>query len=77
MHFTGSKKDYQVLEYLAAGEHLHWMNALKAAGYIDGAGRQDELNKTMRNLVPYADLPDEESRHICWVSLKRALTNKK
>ncbi len=76
VHFTGSKKEYQLFEYLAAGEHLHWMNALKAAGYIDGAGKQDELNKAMRNLVSYQDLPDEESRHICWLSVKRALMHK-
>lgn len=73
VHFTGSKKDYQVLEYLAAGEHLHWMTALEAAGYINGADVQDELNKKMRNLVSYQDLPDEASRHLCWLALKQAL----
>ena len=79
VHFYGSKKDYQVMEYLAAGEHLHWMTALEAAGYIDGAGKQDELNKKMLNLVSYQELPDEESRHLCWVGVKLALlaTNKK
>lgn len=73
VHFTGSKADYKVLEYLAAGEHLHWMRALEASGYIDGAGVQDELNKKIVGLVPYQDLPDEEARHKCWLALKKGL----
>lgn len=73
VHFTGSKADYKVLEYLAAGEHLHWMRALEASGYIDGAGVQDELNKKINGLVPYQDLPDEEARHKCWLALKKGL----
>lgn len=77
VHFVGSKADYKIMEYLAAGEHLHWMTALEAAGYIDGHDVQDELNKKIRNLVPYQDLPDEESRHLCWVGLKLALLHAK
>lgn len=77
VHFTGTKAQYKVMEYLAAGEHLHWMTTLEAAGYIDGAGEQDELNKKIKNLVPYSSLPDEEAKHLCWLALKRALLNTK
>ncbi len=73
VHFTGSKAHYKVMEYLAAGEHLHWMTALEAAGYIDGAGAQDELNKKINNLVPYQQLPSEQARHLCWMAVKQAL----
>ncbi|MBQ3812470.1 MAG: hypothetical protein II841_02775, partial [Bacteroidales bacterium] len=73
VHYTGSKANYQILEYLAAGEHLHRMTSLVTAGYIDGAGKQDELNKKVCNLVPYQDLPDEQSRHLCWLGLKQVL----
>ena len=73
VHFTGKKTDGKVLEYLAVGEHLHWMRALEASGYIDGAGVQDELNKKINGLVPYQDLPDEAARHKCWLALKKAL----
>ena len=73
VHYTGSKANYQILEYLAAGEHLHWMTSLVTAGYIDGAGKQDELNKKVCNLVPYQDLRDEQSRHLCWLGLKQVL----
>ena len=77
VHFTGTKAQYKVMEYLAAGEHLHWMTALEAAGYIDGSGVQDELNKKMKNLVPYSQIPDEEAKHLCWLALKRALLSTK
>ena len=73
VHFKGTKADYKTMEYLAAGEHLHWMTALEAAGYIDGAGVQDELNKKVVGMVPYQALPDENARHLCWLGLKEAL----
>ncbi len=77
VHFSGSKAHYKVMEYLAAGEHLHWMTALEAAGYIDGAGTQDELNKKINNLVPYQQLPSEQARHLCWMAVKQALLHAK
>lgn len=77
VHFTGTKAQYKVMEYLAASEHLHWMTALEAAGYIDGAGEQDELNKKIKNLVPYSLIPDEQAKHLCWLALKRALLSTK
>lgn len=77
VHFTGTQAQYKVMEYLAASEHLHWMTALEAAGYIDGGGKQDELNKKIKNLVPYNQIPDEEGRHLCWLGLKQALLNAK
>ena len=49
------------------------MTALQAAGYIDGNGSQDELNKRILNLLPYQDIPGEEARHISWLSVKRSL----
>ena len=73
VHFKGSKADYKTMEYLAAGEHLHWMTSLEAAGYIDGDGVQDELNKKVAGMVPYSALPDEKARHLCWLGLKEAL----
>ena len=73
VHFTGTKAQYKVMEYLAAAEHLHWMTNLEAAGYINGTGFQDELNKKINNLVPYQLLPDEQARHLCWLGLKHAL----
>lgn len=73
VHFKGTKADYKIMEYLAAGEHLHWMTSLEAAGYIDGAGVQDELNKKIAGLVPYQSLPDEAARHLCWIGLREAL----
>lgn len=77
VHFGGSKADYQVMEYLAAGEHLHWMTSLETAGYIDGNGVQDELNKRICNLVPYELLPTEEAKHLCWLGLKQVLIRSK
>ena len=41
-------------EYLAAQEHLHWMNALIVMGYTNGP--QNELLKRLPNLIPYPDL---------------------
>ena len=72
-HYPVHDKTYEILEHLAAGEHLHWMTALMADGYIDGNGQQDELNKKVKNLVPYKQLPDEAARHISWVAVKAAL----
>ena len=65
------------MEYLAAGEHLHWMTSLETAGYIDGNGAQDELNKKICNLVPYELLPSEEAKHLCWLGLKQVLIRSK
>ncbi len=73
VHFKGSKADYKIMEYLAAGEHLHWQTSLEAAGYIDGAGVQDELNKKVAGMVPYQALPNEAARHLCWIGLREAL----
>ena len=41
-------------EYLAAQEHLHWMNALIVMGYTYGP--LDELLKRHPNILPYPDL---------------------
>lgn len=76
LHYKGDKANYSILEYLAATEHLHWMHALEAAGYIDGAGKQDELNKRILNLVPYPLIPTEQARHLCWLAVKAALVSK-
>ena len=72
-HYPSKDPVYRHFEYLAAGEHLHWMTALQAAGYIDGAGQQDELNKKIKNLLPYSLLPDEDARHLPWLAVKLAL----
>ena len=72
-HYPVHDKTYNLLEHMAAGEHLHWMTALMADGYIDGNGQQDELNKKIKNLVPYKQLPDEVACHISWVAVKAAL----
>lgn len=72
-HYPFRDKDYELLEHLAAGEHLHWMTALMSDGYIDGNGMQDELNKKIKNLVSYKQLPDEKARHISWAAVKAAL----
>ena len=73
VHYNGKKADGKILEYLAVGEHLHWMTALQAAGYIDGNGEQDELNKRILNLVPYEDIQEESARHLAWLSVKTSL----
>ncbi len=49
------------------------MTALMSDGYIDGNGMQDELNKKIKNLVSYKQLPDEQARHISWAAVKAAL----
>ena len=49
------------------------MTALQAAGYIDGNGEQDELNKRILNLVPYEDIQEESARHLAWLSVKTSL----
>ena len=77
VHYNGKKADARLMEYLAAGEHLHWMTQLQAAGYIDGGNTQDELNKKIKNLVPYDLLPSEEARHLPWLALKVSLLSEK
>ena len=72
-HYPVRDKNYELLEHLAAGEHLHWMTSFMAAGYIDGNGTQDELNMKIKNLVSYKLLPDEKARHISWVATKAVL----
>ena len=73
VHYSGKKADARLLEYLAVGEHFHWMTQLEAAGYIDGGDTQDELNKKIAHLVPYDLLPSEEARHLSWLAVKAAL----
>ena len=74
VHFTGSAKKRERLEYLVCNEELHWKAALEAAGYIDGGEVQDELNMKIRHLAFYDQIPDEEQRHVAWQSVKRMVT---
>ncbi len=71
-HYPKKDATYSRLEYLAAQEHLHWMNQLEVNGYTDGP--DDELLQTHTNMVPYKDITDPVIRHMCWISIKTALT---
>lgn len=71
-HYPRKDATYSRLEYLAAAEHLHWMNQLEVNGYTDGL--DDELLLTHTNMVPYKDIQDPVLRHMCWIGVKTALT---
>ena len=73
-HFPRKGATYDVLDYLAAGEHLHWMSSLLVNGYTDGP--IDELLKTHSGMVSYNAL-SEQDRHIPWISVKTTLLLKK
>lgn len=63
------------LKYLAAQEHLHWMNALMVQGYTNGP--QNELLKYHPNLVPYPELPAGVSEQTVIPLVKRILQLRK
>ena len=73
VHFEGNSADAALMEHLAKGEHLHFITALQAAGYIDGGTEQDELNKKIKNLRTYEHITDEKDHHISWLAVKAAI----
>lgn len=63
--------DSRQMQYLAAQEHLHWMNALFVTGYTDGP--KDELLQQHPNLVPYPEIKNDKSRAIGLLAVKSML----
>lgn len=59
------------LRYLAALEHLHWMNALAVMGYSDGP--LDELTKHHPDMQPYPMLQSDDFRHMGLLAVKSML----
>lgn len=61
----------ETMQYLAAQEHLHWMNSLFVTGYTNGP--LDELVKQHPNLVPYSEIKNDKSRNIGLLAVKSML----
>lgn len=66
-----SKKDEEILEYLAIGEHLRWNASHIMMGYRL-ADETCDLKKTHSSLVPYSEL-DETTKHYDWLVVKNSL----
>ena len=59
------------MRYLAALEHLHWMNALAVMGYSDGP--LDELTKHHPDMQPYSTLPSDYFKSMGMLAIKSML----
>ena len=67
-----SEKDSSILEYLAIGEHIHWMAALHIRGYRLGTDKREDI-KEHSYLVDYFSL-SEAVRHYDWIIIKTTLS---
>lgn len=56
------------MQYLAALEHLHWMNALAVMGYSDGP--LNELTKHHPDMRPYPMLKSDDNRSMGLLAVK-------
>lgn len=65
------KEDYDILEYLAIGEHIRWTAAHEIMGYERGHKKEEDL-KRHPNMVDYSCLT-EEIKHYDWVVVKTTL----
>lgn len=63
--------DSDQMQYLAALEHLHWMNALAVMGYSNGP--LDELVKHHPDMQPYPTLQGDKYRHMGLLAVKSML----
>ena len=59
------------MQYLAALEHLHWVNALAVMGYSDGA--LNDLVKHHPDMRPYTALQNDKYRHMGLLAVKSML----
>lgn len=59
------------MQYLAALEHLHWMNALAVMGYSDGP--LDDLTKHHPDMQPYPTIQSDDYRNMGLLAVKSML----